>query len=353
MTSISSLTFPSGKTLTGWWRQLAPHEPRNLWFAHLFIHRVEAPVRFRTTRKLQTLHHLTLHAMELERRQTKSSAQLLAGLESRLHLPAQAIVRILRLLSNDGLVAKGDSGEWSLTADGLKAKETGEYVGHDSGRNVFPFLERLDQDSNRLAPPHFLNVQSAAVGTKWEVTDDKGFDLALLHDCVQQDAAWKRRFAFPLEIEQIVDADTTCRMMPWQRVIVDRPERVAVVLALTTDRLLAFAVQEEGWLLLASAPLFSLDDCWPDLLPTIAQQPDDQLRQQGWQELCQSRGIPEEEIDHCELKMDATTLRVQAEPSLANHFRGQRDLPKDGLWTLVGDGLLRPIVRIKLLKPAT
>lgn len=45
MTAVAPLTFPGTRALAGWWRLLAPRQPRAMWVAHLLLHRIEALVR--------------------------------------------------------------------------------------------------------------------------------------------------------------------------------------------------------------------------------------------------------------------------------------------------------------------
>ena len=66
MDRASSLIFPGGRTLAGWWRQLSPWQPAGLWIAYGFVHHVEATVQVRSEQPIDSLAHLVLQALHLE-----------------------------------------------------------------------------------------------------------------------------------------------------------------------------------------------------------------------------------------------------------------------------------------------
>ena len=63
MTAVPPWTFPGSRTLAGWWRQLAPLQPRQLWVGHLLFHRVEALVGLNQMRRPDRFTRLVLDAI--------------------------------------------------------------------------------------------------------------------------------------------------------------------------------------------------------------------------------------------------------------------------------------------------
>ena len=93
MDRASSLIFPGGRTLAGWWRQLSPLQPLGLWISYGFVHRVEAAVKVRCEQPIDALVHLVLQALHLEETVAPNHVPgvSLAGLEERLRLPGAVV----------------------------------------------------------------------------------------------------------------------------------------------------------------------------------------------------------------------------------------------------------------------
>src|SRR5262245_39636042 len=114
MTGAPSLAFPGSRTLAGWWRQLAPHHPRQLWVGHLLLHRVEAPARLTRICHPDAFTLLLLKALVLES-PAEGAGTPLESLEGRLHLGRQVLLQVLRGLAAEGLAGPEAAGGWALT----------------------------------------------------------------------------------------------------------------------------------------------------------------------------------------------------------------------------------------------
>src|SRR5207249_2985812 len=116
MNAVSSLIFPSGRTLAGWWRLLAPQRPLALWVGYLFLHRLEALVSLHLPGPVDFLTRSLLHALSLE----APALALLPRLQARLHLEPALLRRLLAVLVGEGLVAQPAEASWQLTPAGRK-----------------------------------------------------------------------------------------------------------------------------------------------------------------------------------------------------------------------------------------
>ena len=67
MDRASSLIYPGSRTLAGWWRQLAPLQPKAIAMGYGFLHRIEAAVNVVTQEPIDPLVHLVLQALALEK----------------------------------------------------------------------------------------------------------------------------------------------------------------------------------------------------------------------------------------------------------------------------------------------
>src|ERR1043166_5686333 len=141
MDRASSQIFPGSKTLAGWWRQLAPHQPTAFAIGYLFLHRIEAPVHVLCDQPLDPLGHLVLQAVNLDA----------CNLEQRLHLPMPALRSVLAQLQLDQLVMPAANG-WQITERGRGAVQAGTIPVQVVQRRVFPFLEQMDSSGARSRP---------------------------------------------------------------------------------------------------------------------------------------------------------------------------------------------------------
>jgi hypothetical protein len=342
MERASSLTFPGGRALAGWWRQLQPYRPQALWAGYLFLHRVEALVAREQHRPADRLERLALQAVALEPAGATSE-----HLQQRLALPLPAIRRLLDALAAGQLVQSGPAG-WGLTERGRQLLHEGIQRTLLRERAVFPFVERLGPQGERQAPPHFFPAREAA-SADWQAENGTRFDPALLRACVAQPEDWKRRFDFPTEVHALVEPHAG----DWQPVLVDRTERPLVALACCAagagaDRLQGFAGEVNGWRLDAE-PMLDLPAETCALLPELCPRPTDEDWRQAWLSWCRQRNLPAHEAEHSRLRRMDHRLEVEAPPRLVERLRlAKSDIFRDDAWVLAGDGYLRQAARLHL-----
>ncbi|HZU36852.1 MAG TPA: hypothetical protein VFA18_13115 [Gemmataceae bacterium] len=344
MTAAATLTFPSGRTLTSWWRQLASHHPRRWWVGHLLFHRVEALIRL--ARPLPPFAVLVLRALALWPE---------AGdLDQRLSLDAQLLHRILQDLTQRGLAQAAGPMRWTLTDLGRQTLQAEVAVEHHDERRLFHFLNRGER------APCFVNLgdhagQTCAAGDEWR------FDPAALVACTQQSAAWKRQHGFPWDIEAILLPTPSGSNDPagadWQRVIVDQPERLCTALieaqSVEGPALLGFEVRPERWSLQPAAPVFTLLGPWQEALPELARGLPSTAWQQAWREWCELHGLGGTEAEACPLEHHGQRLRIHVPSTLMNRLRSMRSEALRGdAWLLAGEGPIRPAAQIEVTEVA-
>src|SRR4051794_37589587 len=115
MTVASSLAFPGSRTLAGWWRQLAPLQPRSFWVAHLRLHRIEALVSTFWSCPLEPLYRFLLLAVAAEVKLQGGGLGFLERLDAQLHLGRPLLLQLLRHASRQGLVEGATGDSWTLT----------------------------------------------------------------------------------------------------------------------------------------------------------------------------------------------------------------------------------------------
>lgn len=331
MTGSVPLVFPGGRTLAGWWRQLAPRQPRTWWVGHLLLHRVEALAALVRPSPLDPLHRFVLQALAL------TPGVPLAALDDRLHLGRQLLGQLLRVLQAERL-AQAASDSWAPTDAGRAAVAHGEYARTVHERRPFFFVE--PEVAERA--PHFLALDGSAA-VPLAAGDDWHFDPALLAACVARPEEWKRRFGFPAEVTAVVTGAADGGPPEWQRVVVDRPERLPVAVVRTADdRLLGFAAKSDGWALQSEAPVFELGAGWPEVFPQLTEAPPAETWQQAWQAWCQPRGLAGLGVETCVVRPEGHLLRVAAPPRLMERLKATRsDALKGEAWVLAGAGRLR------------
>jgi len=333
------LTFPGSRALAGWWRQLGALQPRRFWVAHLFFHRVEALVRILHPCPLDRLSQLVLQG--LARRPGTTAAQL----DDQLHLGRPVLRQVLRGLETHHL-AQPEPGEcWTLTPPGRDALERGEYPHLHHERRIFPFLHSPSPDR----PPHFLKVSQPGIGFR-PAGESWTFNLSSLEGSLHQSAEWKQQHDFPREVEEIVREGVP----EWQRVIVDHPAHIPAGLVLVPEkdggeRLVAFAIQPEGWLLNTAAPAFELGSGWEGMFPELAAELPLSLWQQAWRAWCSPRGLPLPDVQACTLEKQDYRLRVRAGSALVKRLQAARsDALKGEAWVLGGEGPWREAALLDL-----
>lgn len=351
MTAVSPLIFPGGRTLASWWKQLASLQPLGLWTGHLLLHRVEALAALQLLAPLDRIFLFVLSALALADRST------VQDLDQRLHLGLALLRQLLRHLENENLVRPEDGVSWSLTDLGRQGLELGRYAQIRHERRGFYFVE----SEQPARPPHFLNFAHPPAALPWPASDAWRFEPSHLQACVGRPAEWKQRFAFPLEVRQILASDpapesSTSASQEWQRIIVDRPERLMVILVLVPagerkDRLVGFAVQPEGWTFPIAEPAFGVEADWQEVFPELAVDLALEQWRHAWRAWCQPRGLPATEVDACVLERQGYRLRVTAAPRLVERLRAARsDVFKGEAWLLAGTGRLRAAAQIEFVE---
>jgi hypothetical protein len=280
---------------------------------------------------------------------------------NRLHLGHPLIRQVLRTLEADQLITAEASGTWSLTSRGREGVAQGQYARITQERRSFYFVESEKRDHT----PHFLNLRDPATAAASTVAEDWQFKPEFLNACVSRSVEWKQRHGFPLDVDAIVGSDSNradfpaCAADPpplWQRIILDHPERLFVVLVLAPaekdgERLLGFAVQQEGWALQATEPAFILPADWRHALPELAEEPSLDAWRQAWRSWCQPRGLPVPEIEACVLERHGYRLRVQAAHRFVERLRATRsDALKGEAWVLAGTGRLRAAAKVEVVE---
>jgi hypothetical protein len=340
MTAAGSLSFPDGRTLAGWERQLAPWQPQALWVGHLILHRVEALVRCARLTRLEPLQLLLLKAL------AALPGESLESLQARLHLDGQLLDRLMRTPPSDQLIDAAHG--FRLSAAGLRALEQGEYPRTILERRVFYFAD----DEQRQRPPHFLPLIDPPT-QPWPAGGDWRFDVHLLSACVKQQAEWKRRFGFPLDVEQVVDAKADCAdVEPWRRVIIDRPERLPVVLVQVKvdggDCVHCFRVRQDSWALISESPLFSLDHGWDDALPELASSHSKEAWGAAWLAWASAHGLPQAAGETVEAS--GTRLKVKVSSAALERLRAAHgEVFKSGAWVLAGSGRIRAAANLEVV----
>jgi hypothetical protein len=346
MTAASGVGFPGGRTLAGWWGQLAAFRPRRLWVGHLLLHQVEALAG-------QT-HDCPLDALSLSLLQalTLSAAETLDRLDQRLHLGRQVLARALAELRREGL-AQEIAGSWQLTDQGQKALAEGRQARTRYERRTFVFLDDAGPDHRA----HFLHVNTSAAVAQ-PVGEDWQFDPEALPRCLGQPPAWKEQFGFPPEIEKILNplsapADSS-ETPAHLRVFLDRPTVLAVAVIQTAEpdgeRLLGFGVRPENWQLLSAEPAFAVQ-AGSELFPELAADPPLEAWRQAWLDWGQARNLPVSEAEACPLERVEHRLRVVVKGRLLDKLRSTRsDALRGDAWLLAGTARLRPAAQIEVIE---
>lgn len=339
MSLAASLDFPSSRALAGWRGQLALFQPQRLWVGYLLFHRVEALSRI--VRPLPQLSVLVLRA--LARESTEDD------LVHRLQIGRQLLRRILHGLHQAELAHLTPARNWRLSPRGRNAAQTDALGEERYERRLYHFLDRGHR------PPRFVHLGEHG-GLPAGTVDGWTFDPACLVACTREPAAWQQQHGFPREVRDICtpggDSLTDGDVPDWQKVILDQPERLCVVLleAGTTapTRLLAFEVQPIAWSLPSASPVFSLAGDWSDALPELNEDPPSAAWQRAWRQWCSPQGLSEAEIDACRLEASGWCLRVSAPASVLNRLRDLRsDASRADAWLLAGEGLIRAVARIE------
>jgi hypothetical protein len=308
--------------------------------AHLFWHRVEALARHSQIVTTDLLTQLTLRALASERFPD------IDRLTGRLLLGRPLVHRLLHRLEQDGLVST-EKGSWTPSPLGRQALADGHFLLPEHRRRTFHFLD--------LGPgrqPQFVDLKVAA--RSWSHGTDWHFDIATLRDCLARPDDWKCRHGFPADVDAITTLDDALPSnggpLPagsWQPVVLDRAERLPVVLVLRASdsgqpRLHGFTFQEEGWVLQAMDPAFVLPDDLPEFMTLLTADQSEAWRQ-AWRDWGTSRGLPVSTVDECSVALADTRLSVRAPRSVFDRLRSARsEVLKGEVCLMAGDGPIRP-----------
>ncbi len=134
----------------------------------------------------------------------------------------------------------------------------------------------------------------------------------------------------------------------WERVIVDRPERVLIALALAADQtLLGFAAEADGWKLHFEAPVLRLSESARDALTDLAVP--STAWEESWRLWCRQRHLPQSDAEACRLRCDGIHLEVHAPEAFVERLRtAKSDLLHEESGLLAGDGYLRAAAQLGL-----
>ncbi|MBM4070027.1 MAG: hypothetical protein FJ271_13905 [Planctomycetes bacterium] len=357
----SSLAFPGSKTLAGWWRQLATHQPQAFGVGYLFLHRVEAAVQLIKPRRVDPFLLLLLQALDREAPANAKSVpcDLVARLEGRLILNRQVLFQLLRSLESDGLAQERSGAGWGLTNNGRRALADGEYPVQAIDRRTFCFLERWQANGERAVSPHFVGWRGDG-GQPWSA-DECPFDVNSLHECVQRPSEWQSRFDFPQEIQRVVALSSpdaadggSEESSVWQRVLVDHPERHLTVWALVPGSeegacLLVFAARQDGWALHGGEPLIRIADGWQEAFSGLTAEPDTASLRHAWKAWASSRGLSDADADAATMSLTGHHLEIQPPAAALDRLKKSKsDVFKGDTWLLVGDGLIRTAVVLRM-----
>jgi hypothetical protein len=285
-----------------------------------------------------------------------------------LHLGLPLLRRLLRQLESEQMLRPEGSETWALTDLGRQAVEQGSYPRARSERRTFYFSD----SEQRPGAPYFLHFTNPPPVLPWSGTESWRFEPSDLLACIDRPPEWKQRFGFPLEVRQILtaaDAEASAfAPEAWQRVILDRPEHLAVALVLAPASsssspapppteaenrqcLLGFAVQLDGWTLQSAEPVFVMETVWPAVFPELAMDPLLEHWRRAWRVWCQPRSLPAAEAEACTLERQGHRLRVMAPRRLVERLRAARsDVFKGEAWLLAGAGRLRTAAQVELVE---
>jgi hypothetical protein len=343
MTVASALAFPGSRVIAGWWRQLEAVRPRAIWVGHLLLHHLEALARLEQPCPLDAVNRHLLEFLLLVPGQTAEH------LAARLHVGRRLIGDLLREMAGDGLVCSDAASGWTVTERGALAIEQGCFARITHERRNFYFVK---PEQPAQVPP-FLCLNGVR-GLPWSAEDNWHYDRGALVACLARDQAWKTRHNFPLDIAGIVDLDEPGAPPLWQRVIIDRPERLTVVVVRIgsepqNDGLLGFAVHQDGWVLQVAQPAFNLAADWSEVLRECSMEPSLDAWREAWSAWCRPRDLPANDVAACQLERRDYRLLVAAPSRLVERLRAARsDVFKGESWVLAGQGRLRPAALLEL-----
>jgi hypothetical protein len=332
-----ALLLPGSRVLLGWWRELAPLQPRRLWFASLLTSRLEALVEGVSVTPLEPLQFGLLRLLA----RTPPHEPL-----PPLYLADRWLAALFQELATADLVRQAGA-NWELTETGRSVQEQGAYLHPWRGRRVFHFLP----DN----PVRYLPLLRQA-GTPLPAWEGWTLDPLVLEAFVRQPDAWKVRHYFPPEVKQFLGTragEANAEPDP-ERVLLIGPEQVLLALVQVSAEpsrpsLLGFPVKADGWVLDGSSAALALPEGWAEVLPGLADEAPREEWRRAWQAWCHPRGLPPAEVDACQLEAVDHRLLVRAPARLVERLRTSRsDALKGEAWLLAGSGRSRQAGLIEL-----
>jgi hypothetical protein len=376
MTAATSLTFPPGRVLADWRRQLALQETCTVWIGHVHLHRIEALARIARVRSPDALQRSLLRALALttspstpERRTstgTEDRCADLATLGQLLGLDAALLQRMLGQAEREELVSASDSANcasrqtWRLTLAGSRSLEASSYAVESYERRVFHFL-------SAAGPPpchQFLNISSLDfVSSVNDSSLSAESEIAarfadVLASCISQPLEWKHERGFPVEIVDImtpgggltIAAENKPVPPSWQRVIVIQRVQGFLLFVHEVDHVRAFAARPEGWgLQAAPACLVLRDGEWQMILPQLREEPSVETWRAAWLAWGQSRSLPESDVRACEVASEGFRLGVRVGKRLMDRLRASRSEALTGeAWVQAGERAIRAVRMLEI-----
>lgn len=327
MIPASVAAHPAGRVLTAWCRRLADHAPRRIWFADLFVRRLELLGLYLRPISLDPLDRLMLDALAM------SPAPTPAHVSKRLGLSENAFRLIVSDLLARQLIRIDGSGGLSAADGALHATGPSEIHAPVLERRTF----RVLADFNSYLPLH-------AEGMSTNLPGDARSALESLRACVAQSPAWKKQHGFPEDLKVILDldSDSVPTIPNWKRVPIDQGERHTLVLIHSShDRVLGFSVRLDGSIT-GQAPCLDLDIMTATETLGLAE-PDAIAWKTAWHDWCQLvRGVNPSEIEACTIDRQEYRLRVKTPADLLEKLRFARpEAFSAEAWLLTGDSRCR------------
>src|SRR5262245_5495531 len=254
------LTTPGGRVLLGWWRDLAGWQPHRLGVSQLDVQRVEALVGVTSPQNLDPLQAAYLEAL----------VHAPGTHDSRLGPALEAA--LLGDLAAQGLIERNGT-SWTPTDAGKAWVLPGASVRLACERRVFHFALGLAGGRE----PRYLPLTPDLAGSAGAPSLAGQFDPVRLEACVRQPLAWKARFGFPGEVEEVYGgAKGGGPVSDPTRVMLVSQYRVLLALVEVTGEagqsaLRGFAVHPDGLRLEAEAPVLALGEGWRELFPELAE----------------------------------------------------------------------------------
>lgn len=332
MTAPFPMTFPAGRVLPGWWRDLASFSPRRLWVAHLVLHGVEAQVEVVSSPLSRLAHAL------LEHLSSRTTPWALSEVLRELNLPAHLGRDLVMLLTRQGLLHTDDQDRIApLTQAAMQSLQSLQPGPTRLERRLFYFAD--------TRPPLYLPLtpqvaQPLPPPTGWR------FDLAILETCVAQSPQWKRNHGFPQDVVRVHGRGEWSEQN-WQSVPLDRPEQVLLTLVEIEQQLVGFPINSDSWTLIRE-PVLTLP-LQPETLAPLLPDPRPEEWRQAWQAWCQQRSLTVNEVEACKLEPVHHRLVVKAPPRMIDRLRqAKSEVLRGEAWVMVGSGRVRVCAQLEM-----